>query len=77
MVTAVSAKMPGKAPSPSSPSSSSNAPKPHDPRVPRMSVDELDERFNAILAEPAETLADTAEQLDRAHAVLRDALQEG
>lgn len=53
------------------------APKPHDPRVPRTSVDELREQFHAVVSEPADSLAAEVEQLSRAHALLRDALQEG
>lgn len=57
--------------------SSQAVPKPHDPRAPRTSVDELREQFNAALSEPTDGLAAEVEQLTRAHALLRDALQEG
>lgn len=53
------------------------APKPHDPRAPHTTVDGLREQFNAAVSEPADSLAAEVEQLSRAHALLRDALQEG
>lgn len=49
--------------------------KPHDPnRVPDAA--KLKEKLQAILAEPTPNLNVELEQLSRAHAVLRDAMQE-
>ncbi|MDO5031646.1 hypothetical protein [Corynebacterium sp.] len=49
--------------------------KPHDPRaVP--TPEEVDAQVNEILSEPVASLAEEAAQLDKAHAVLRDVLQE-
>ena len=53
-----------------------SAPKPHDPRTTQHSPQEVRERVEAILAEPADSLLDEASQLARAHDVLSDALRE-
>ena len=52
------------------------APKPHDPRAPRVTPDEVDQRVADILREDADELEAEKDQLERAHAVLHDALQE-
>ncbi|WP_195914075.1 hypothetical protein [Corynebacterium hiratae] len=49
--------------------------KPHDPRA-VLAPEKLDASIAAILNEPSETLEQELTQLDRAHAVLRDALQD-
>ena len=50
-------------------------PKPHDPlRVP--TPEEVQERVAAVLNEECATAQDQYRQLDRAHDVLRDVLQE-
>ncbi|WP_412100707.1 hypothetical protein [Corynebacterium aurimucosum] len=49
--------------------------KPHDPRA-VLAPEKLDESIAEILTEPAETLEEELAQLDRAHTVLRDALQD-
>lgn len=49
--------------------------KPHDPRA-VLAPEKLDASIAAILHEPAETLEQELVQLDRAHTVLRDALQD-
>lgn len=49
--------------------------KPHDPRA-VMAPETLDSSVAEILSQPAEMLEEELSQLDRAHAVLRDALQE-
>ncbi|QYH19781.1 hypothetical protein JKI95_01035 [Corynebacterium aquatimens] len=57
-----------------------SAPKPGDPRAPRFSTEDLADlqtRYEAILAAPADTLAEEADQLSRAHALLANALQGG
>lgn len=51
------------------------APKPRDPRQPQRTAAEITEQFEAVLEEPAETIADEADVLTRAHAVLAEALQ--
>ncbi|MDR7329270.1 hypothetical protein [Corynebacterium guangdongense] len=52
------------------------APKPSDPRRPGgITPGEVDERLSRILGTPAATLADEAEQLEAAHDVLNQALQ--
>ncbi len=51
------------------------APKPHDPRRPGVTPAEVDQRVSQILGEPAASLADEAEQLEAAHDVLHQALQ--
>lgn len=53
-----------------------SAPKPHDPRTTQHSPQEVRERVEAILAEPADSLLDEASQLACAHDVLSDALRE-
>ncbi|MCQ9336617.1 hypothetical protein NQ011_07970 [Corynebacterium phoceense] len=49
--------------------------KPHDPQA-VVSPESVDERVDEILSEPAANLREEFEQLDRAHTVLRDVLQE-
>ncbi|HIX80165.1 MAG TPA: hypothetical protein H9978_09605 [Candidatus Corynebacterium faecipullorum] len=49
--------------------------KPHDPRA-VLAPETLNASINEILTEPAETLEEELAQLDRAHTVLRDALQD-
>ncbi len=51
-------------------------PKPHDPRQPRVSPADVEKRLAEILGEPSGSLAEEAAQLERAHAVLHDALQD-
>lgn len=51
------------------------APKPHDPRRPGTTPAEVDENIIRILGEPATDLADEARQLEAAHEVLHQALQ--
>lgn len=50
-------------------------PKPHDPHS-VVSPESVDTRVGDILGEPAADLREEFEQLDRAHTVLRDVLQE-
>lgn len=49
--------------------------KPHDPRA-VLAPETLDASITEILTEPTETLEEELAQLDRAHTVLRDALQD-
>ena len=49
--------------------------KPHDPRA-ALAPEKLDASLAEILNEPAENLEQELAQLDRAHTVLRDALQD-
>lgn len=49
--------------------------KPHDPRA-VLASEKLDASIAAILNEPSESLEQELVQLDRAHTVLRDALQD-
>ena len=51
------------------------APKPHGPHS-VVSPESVDTRVGDILGEPAADLREEFEQLDRAHTVLRDVLQE-
>lgn len=51
------------------------APKPHD-LLAVVSPKSVDTRVGEILGEPAANLREEFEQLDRAHTVLRDVLQE-
>lgn len=51
------------------------APKPHDPHAARVTLDDVDKRINEILEEAPGDLVAEAEQLERAHQVLSDALQ--
>lgn len=53
----------------------SPAPIPRDPRQ-RMSADEVTQRVDSILSEHTGDLAAEVDALTRAHAVLRDALNE-
>lgn len=53
-----------------------SAPIPRDPRELAMTPEQVDAEIARILSEPAADSAEQAEQLDRAHRVLRDALQE-
>lgn len=52
------------------------APKPHDPRLPQFTAQDVSARFQAALSEPADDLQAETEMLDRAHAVLNEALQD-
>lgn len=54
----------------------SPAPIPRDPRQTRMSADEVTQRVDSILSEHTGDLAAEVDALTRAHAVLRDALNE-
>ena len=49
--------------------------KPHDPRA-VMAPEEVDNAMSEILGVEAASLSEEVAQLDRAHAVLREALQE-
>ena len=49
--------------------------KPHDFRAVK-EPEEVDSEISTILGEDAPTLAEEVDQLDRAHSVLRNALQE-
>ncbi len=49
--------------------------KPHDPRA-VMAPEEVDAAMSEILGQPAASLSEEVAQLDSAHAVLREALQE-
>ncbi|MCG7229673.1 hypothetical protein [Corynebacterium minutissimum] len=49
--------------------------KPHDPRA-VLAPEALDASVAEILQEPANSLEEELNQLDRVHAVLRDALQD-
>ena len=51
-------------------------PIPRDPRAVRITAEEVSDRIAAILAEPAADLAAEADALARAHAVLREALND-
>ncbi|MCP1386991.1 hypothetical protein M5J20_02135 [Corynebacterium sp. TA-R-1] len=51
-----------------------SAPKPG-PRFPTIDTGALVAQFDAVLAEPASSLAEETEQLTRAHGLLADALQ--
>lgn len=51
-------------------------PRPHDPRLPRVSPADVEKRLAEVLDQPAGTLAEEAAQLERAHEVLHDALQD-
>lgn len=51
-------------------------PIPRDPRAVRVTAGEVSDRIAAILAEPASDLAAEADALARAHAVLREALND-
>lgn len=51
------------------------APKPQDPSRPSISPEELAEKLDGIFDEPAGSLAAEAEQLEAAHQILNDALQ--
>lgn len=51
-------------------------PLPRDPRAPHTTPGEVTEKFEGILAEDTETLAQEVDVLTRAHAVLGEALQE-
>lgn len=51
------------------------APKPQDPTQPSTSPAEVTAAVERILSEPVDTLAAEAEQLEAAHRVLNDALQ--
>lgn len=50
--------------------------KPHDPAQASISPEELGEQVAQILETPAPTLADEGAQLEAAHALLNDALQQ-
>lgn len=63
------------APTPGSMPGHRPAPKPHDPHA-VVSPESVDTRVGEILGEPAANLREEFEQLDRAHTVLRDVLQE-
>lgn len=52
------------------------APVPHDPRAPRVSPEELSRRVEEALGAEASTLREELEQLNRAHDLLNDALQD-
>lgn len=49
--------------------------KPHDPRA-VIAPEEVDNAMSEILGDEAASLSEEVSQLDRAHAVLREALQE-
>lgn len=51
-------------------------PIPRDPRSPRITPEDVDRRITEILDEPAETLAEQADRLSRAHTVLSEALND-
>ena len=51
-------------------------PVPHDPRAPRVSPEELSRRVEEALGAEAATLREELEQLNRAHDLLNDALQD-
>lgn len=51
-------------------------PIPRGPRAVRTTAEEVSDRIAAILAEPAADLAAEADALARAHAVLREALND-
>lgn len=51
-------------------------PIPRDPRTLQTTPEDVDRKIAEILGAAAPTLADEAEQLEKAHDVLRDALQE-
>ena len=51
-------------------------PIPRDPRAVRITAEEVTDRISAILAEPAADLVAEADALARAHAVLREALND-
>lgn len=51
------------------------APKPRDPAQPSLTPEELSQRIDDALQHPANDLADEAEQLEKAHRILSDALQ--
>lgn len=51
------------------------APKPRDPLQPAISPEDVSAEVRRLLSEPAETLADEAGQLEAAHRVLNEALQ--
>ncbi|MHA2788905.1 hypothetical protein ACXZ66_07150 [Corynebacterium sp. S7] len=53
-----------------------SAPKPQDPRATGISPEELTAEFEEILAQSTHSLADEAQVLGQAHALLNDALQE-
>lgn len=57
-------------------SSLAPTPIPRDPRAVRTTAEEVSDRIGAILAEPAADLAAEADALARAHAVLREALND-
>lgn len=50
-------------------------PKPHDPRRPHTSPEEVEEQLNRVLGEPAEDADAEVAQLEAAHDVLHQALQ--
>lgn len=52
------------------------APKPHDPRQLQTTPEQLEESLVGILREEPDDLAGEVEQLERAHEVLRRALQD-
>ncbi|WP_288833433.1 hypothetical protein [uncultured Corynebacterium sp.] len=49
---------------------------PHDPRAPRVSPEELSRRVEETLGAEEPTLREELEQLNRAHDLLNDALQD-
>ena len=49
---------------------------PHDPRAPRVSPEELSRRVEETLGTEEPTLREELEQLNRAHDLLNDALQD-
>lgn len=52
------------------------SPKPYDPRLPRVSPADVEKRLAQVLDGPAGSLAEETAQLERAHEVLHDALQD-
>ncbi|WP_181896860.1 hypothetical protein [Corynebacterium senegalense] len=53
-----------------------SVPVPHDPRAPRVSPEELSRRVEETLGTEEPTLREELEQLNRAHDLLNDALQD-
>lgn len=53
-----------------------SVPLPQDPRRTRVSPADVEKQLNAILGENPASLAEETDQLERAHAVLHEALQD-